>query len=185
MANFTLLYNDEASQVSYYYNLDDRGVYQEKKQINNATITKIAGIGAFAGAFMYPYIGESRSPQVPILLFGIVVVIGILLGWIFIFWLNHTAANKVFISENKIILTQAEIRELYNKGKKARKSYWVLFGGWTIFSTICSLLFCYTAMNVLLFLSCIILWYGVGALFFAARPICRMRFRKFFSKEQR
>ena len=46
MVNYILLYKDEETQTSYFYNMDDENVYSDQQKADGRIYKKTAGCGA-------------------------------------------------------------------------------------------------------------------------------------------
>lgn len=184
MVNYILLYKEETSQLSYFYNMDDGMVYLDKKKKDTDLIRRMSGCGAMVGLFAYPAIRKMEDWQVarPDLLSVQIMILGLLLGWLTTLAIIKKC-EAFFIQENRIETTEEQLRNLYTAGKSFRRKYNALSWGLLVFTVICTCVLSNFDMNLFYFICCVLLWGIVGMMIGAKRPICNWRFKKFLKSK--
>lgn len=174
MVNYTLLYKDEKTQISYFYNLDTHSVYTDRKPINKEKITTLSFLGAFLAVLVSPIIVVTKMLHMTILT---IVLVGTWMGWIIsLLIIKHS--ERYFIEENKQELTNEEIRKMYIAGADFRKKYRLLLGWLFVFNVISTAFLSGYAVNTYVLIALILLWAIAGMMYFINRPICSRRIKK-------
>lgn len=176
MIKYSLLYKDEKTQISYFYNLDDNSVYTNNKPLNNNLIKELSAFGSFVAILIYCFIRFIKLPSISIS-WIITVLIGILTGWIISLFIIKNS-RLFFIPENKQEITSEEIKKMYLAGISFRKKYNKLLFGFLIFTILSTMFFYNTRTNLFLFISLIYLWSIISIMFFTNRPICSYKLKK-------
>lgn len=178
MVNYILLYKNEKTNVSYYYNLDDHFVYTNGKSIDNKKINKFSFIGATIVILIYPtiYLAKTWSLKMSILSGVLFSFIGFLLGWIVSLILLRSI-NTYFVEENKLEMSKEKIKQMYLDGNLYRKKYMFIFISFSLFTIISTIVLCYTNINIVLLLMIIVLWMIVGIMTFMYRYVCSKKIK--------
>lgn len=179
MVNYTLLYKDEETQISYFYNMDDGLVYSDMKKQNNLVYKRMGYLGSIFALFLYPKIRATPAWYIELsgVLSMVIVITGIFIGWIFTLLLIKNS-NSFFVSENRILCTDIELQALYVAGKKFRRKYKLLLVFLLIFACINTFVLSCFEMSFFVVICGMGLWVIVSMLFFGGRPVCTKRFEK-------
>lgn len=179
MVNYTLLYKDEETQVSYYYNLDDHAVYTDQRPADTKQISKFSFAGAGVAILIYPaiYLANTWHMGMPVLAGTMLAFVGFLLGWLVASLLSKSG-DAYFIDENRLELTREEMKQMYLAGKTFRKKYVSLFVGLLVFTMICTVILCNTKVNTVLLLMLIVLWMLTGIMTFLCVLVCNRKIKK-------
>lgn len=186
MEKYVLLYKDETARVSYFYNLEKQAVYLDKKTADSTVVNRMTKSGAMVALFIYPFIRNAQKWHVesPSVLCIQIMAFGLLLGWISSFIIiNH--CRIYFVPENKLEVTQEEVRELYITGKSYRKKCCYLLIGLLVFLIIATGVLCNLSMDIYCFWCLVLLWGIWGMILWTNRPICSYRFRKSFVSDSK
>lgn len=179
MINYTMIFKDEETQVSYFYNLDDNTVYTDYKPVNRKSIKKRAYLGALIGFTLYAIVRFVSTWRINLSYFmGIfLVIVGVLIGGVISLVLIERS-KEFFVVENKKNMTSEEIKKMYIEGEEYRKKYGRLQSGFFFFLVVCTVCFCHVTINVFLLLLLMSLWIVLGIMYFTNRPFCGRRAKK-------
>lgn len=186
MINYVLLYKDEAEKRSYFYHLEEQAVYLDKETADSAVLRRMSRSGALAALFLYPTIRSAQNWNVkaPEVLCIQIAILGLLLGGIFsVIIINY--AGRIFAPENKLELTEEEVRGLFAAGKGYRRKCCFLLIGLFVFLVIGTYVLCNLNMNTYLFWCFVFLWGILVSVFWTNRPICSYRFRRSLVKKEK
>ena len=179
MIRYSLLYKDDTSKISYFYNLDDNNVYVDKTNINLKIIKRFSILGSSIGFLLYILINIFNIKDINISTIAVLIVLltGIIIGWTTsIFIIKNT--TKFFTDNNKLEITKEGIKQMYNKNQGFRKKYKLLLSYLIIFTIICTFVLISISTNLIELICIMILWCILSLLFFLNRPVCSNKLKK-------